>query len=124
MIDSLAAKKTGEPRDSNLVGFSPAARERSSEDFPGHARRCGTLERSHQGGKPRFEAAAASPRLAELMRTFLHASGRSEDWCKITTGSSAELMQRAAAGMVASGTATLEAAYFGCRWSFSTRWRG
>jgi lipid-A-disaccharide synthase len=44
------------------------------------------------------------------MRTLL---GGDPDLCSIKTGEAHDLMQRAAAGMVCSGTATLECAYFG-----------
>jgi lipid-A-disaccharide synthase len=39
--------------------------------------------------------------------------GRDESFCPVKTRDSHGLMQRAAVGMVCSGTATLEAAYFG-----------
>ena len=57
----------------------------------------------------RLEAAAASPAMAELMREL----ARTNAECRITVGQAHSLMQRASAGMVASGTATLEAAFFG-----------
>jgi lipid-A-disaccharide synthase len=57
----------------------------------------------------RFESAAASEALAVEMRNI--ARGAVE--CEIKVGVSHELMQRAGAGMVCSGTATLESAYFG-----------
>jgi lipid-A-disaccharide synthase len=57
----------------------------------------------------RFEAAAASETLAGEMRRL--ADGFAE--CDIHVGGSHGLMQRAGAGMVCSGTATLESAYFG-----------
>jgi lipid-A-disaccharide synthase len=60
-----------------------------------------------------FETSAASPTLAEEMRLLLADAGVDETFCRITLHNSHELMQRAGAGMVASGTATLEAAYFG-----------
>ena len=50
---------------------------------------------------------------AEQMRATLRFYGRDESFCRITVRSSHELMQRAIAGMVCSGTATLEAAFFG-----------
>ncbi len=41
------------------------------------------------------------------------AEAQAEGWIELTNGGSHELMQRAACGVVASGTATLEAAFFG-----------
>eukprot|EP00112_Aurelia_sp_Birch-Aquarium-sp1_P007796 Seg18517.1 transcript_id=Seg18517.1/GoldUCD/mRNA.D3Y31 product="Lipid-A-disaccharide synthase" protein_id=Seg18517.1/GoldUCD/D3Y31 len=60
-----------------------------------------------------FEAPAASPKLAELMHKFLTKAKVDEDLVKITDGGSHALMQRAACGVIASGTATLEAAWYG-----------
>src|SRR6185295_12097171 len=55
----------------------------------------------------RFEVVAASPELAETMNLM----GQDAD-VTIRVGNAADLMQRAFAGIVASGSATLEAAYF------------
>jgi lipid-A-disaccharide synthase len=61
----------------------------------------------------RFETSAASEPLAAEMRAALAAAGLDETFCAVRIGTAHELMQRAIAGMVCSGTATLEAAYFG-----------
>ena len=61
----------------------------------------------------RFAASAASHQLAERMMATLAQLGQSEEFCAVTVRASHELMQRAIAGMVCSGTATLEAAFFG-----------
>ena len=58
-----------------------------------------------------FEVAAASEALASEVQEMLVASSLRER-VRIVTGDAAGTMQRAFAGMVASGTATLEAAYF------------
>jgi lipid-A-disaccharide synthase len=60
----------------------------------------------------RFEAPAASPKLAAAMRGLVKEAGL-EEVVRVTDGGSHGLMQRAACGVIASGTATLEAAYFG-----------
>jgi lipid-A-disaccharide synthase len=57
----------------------------------------------------RFEVAAASETLAAEIRRMLQAS---PVLAEVTVGEAAATMQRARAGIVASGTATLEAAYF------------
>jgi lipid-A-disaccharide synthase len=57
----------------------------------------------------RFAAAAPSKAIAAEMRTVLG----SDSFCSITVGAAHTLMDRACAGMVCSGTATLEAAFFG-----------
>jgi lipid-A-disaccharide synthase len=64
-----------------------------------------------QRAELRFEAAAASEPLALEIGRMLGASSLRER-VRIVTGDAAGTMQRAFAGMVASGTATLEAAYF------------
>ena len=61
----------------------------------------------------RFEAAAASEVIADEMRRILEPYDFNEDFCTISVGSAHELMQRAGAGMVCSGTATLESTFFG-----------
>jgi lipid-A-disaccharide synthase len=107
MLDSLAAKRTGAERDPALVGLFPGSREKEVRRiFPtmlAAARRMRT-----ERPELRFEASAASAALAELMR-----EGLDEQFCPVTVREAHALMQRAAAGMVCSGTATLEAAYFG-----------
>jgi lipid-A-disaccharide synthase len=57
----------------------------------------------------RFEVAAASGELARAMKAMLGAEDRHVE---IKVGQTAEIMQRAFVGIVASGSATLEAAYF------------
>ena len=63
-------------------------------------------------GKPalRVEASAASEKMRVRMLEI--AAGYPQVPCEVSVKSSHALMQRATAGMVASGTATLEAAYF------------
>ena len=108
MIDSLAAKKMGVARQEKLVGLFPGSREKEvSKIFPVMLAAAKTMRESN--AQLQFEAAAASPQLEALMRTI---AGR-ETFITFSLRDSHSLMQRASAGMVASGTATLEAAYFG-----------
>src|SRR5205814_7015885 len=58
----------------------------------------------------RFEAAAPSETLARELEVFVGRSSLKAHG-RVVTGDSSGSMQRAFAGMVASGTATLEAAY-------------
>jgi lipid-A-disaccharide synthase len=107
MLDSLAAKRTGVERDARLVGLFPGSREKEVRRiFPTMLAGAKIL----QSEQPdlRFEASAASASLAKLMRQMGEA-----EFCPVIVGDAHGLMQRAAAGMVCSGTATLEAAYFG-----------
>ena len=95
------------PRDDKLVGLFPGSREREVKKiFP--VMRQAALELSQQDHDLRFVVSAASEPLAELIRADLckHATGK----FSIVTGDARAVMGRVNVGMVASGTATLEAA--------------
>lgn len=112
MLDSLEAKKQNITRDPHLVGLFPGSREKEVRRiFPVMAEAALRMKTSHP--ELRFEASAASHQLADMMLATLEQLGQSADFCAITVRTSHELMQRAIAGMVCSGTATLEAAFFG-----------
>jgi lipid-A-disaccharide synthase len=110
MLDSLAAKKIETPRDETLVALLPGSRRREVRKiFPVML---ATARRMKQArAELRFESAAASEKAATMMRALAKKCGDA-DLCEIRVGGAHELMQRATAGMVASGTATMEAAYF------------
>lgn len=110
MIESLAARRSHEPRNPDLVGLFPGSRSREVKKiFPVMLGAAAGIVAQRPG--TRFEVAAASEALAREIEQF---AGRSplRDRLNTVTGDSAGTMQRAAAGMVASGTATLESAYF------------
>jgi lipid-A-disaccharide synthase len=108
---STAAPRTDE-RDLDLVGLFPGSREKEVRRiFPIMLEAASLLQIERP--ETRFHAAAANPALAALMREQLRAHDLDAAFCRIEVGGSRELMQRAGAGMVASGTATLEAAFFG-----------
>ncbi len=112
MLDSLEVKRINQPREPDLVGIFPGSRRREIRRiFPVMIQAAEVIHRERPD--VRFEAAAASPQLAEQMLALLRAAGRDETFCAIRVRSSHELMQRAWVGMVCSGTATLEAAFFG-----------
>ena len=116
MIDRLGSRKIDVERDPNLIGLFPGSRRREVDKiFPI------LLETAQQlrEMKPnlRFEVSAASQGLAHEIEQLWHRhpadeSHRLEADATIKVGDAAELMQRALAGIVASGSATLEAAYF------------
>jgi lipid-A-disaccharide synthase len=110
MIENLAPRRTGEARDENLIGVFPGSRMREVKKiFPVML---GTAaEVVAQRPSTRFEVAAASPFLAREIERWL-ARSAIRDRFRIVTGDSSGTMQRAFAGMVASGTATLESAFF------------
>ena len=108
MIDRLSASNIETQRDPNLIGLFPGSRSREvNKIFPVLLAVAEQLRRE----KPelRFEVAAAS---AELAREMEGMCERSADHVRIKTGEALSLMQRASIGVVASGSATLEAAYF------------
>ena len=106
LLDSLAAKRTTTPRDSKLIGLFPGSRLKEvTRIFPVMLQTAAEMRKALP--ELRFEAAAASESLAEIMRSMV-----TESAVTIRVGGSHELMQQAGLGMVASGTATLEATYF------------
>jgi lipid-A-disaccharide synthase len=68
---------------------------------------------SAQHPRLRFEVAAANSRLAAWMSEYQRQAGFDPGFCRMGLGRFHALAQEAAVGMVCSGTATLEAAYFG-----------
>ena len=112
MLDSLARKIIDIPRDPLLVGLFPGSREKEVRRiFPVMAEAALWMKKARP--ELRFEASAASHELAGEMLAALERLGQNEDFCAIKVRSAHSLMQRAIAGMVCSGTATLEAAFFG-----------
>lgn len=106
LLDTLAADKQGGPRDENLVALLPGSRMKEiAAIFPMMIETARLMNRARPG--LRFEAAAASEALAAVMRTMAAGSG-----VHVRLGGAHALMNRAAVGIVTSGTATLEATFF------------
>jgi lipid-A-disaccharide synthase len=96
-------------RDETLFGLFPGSREREVRKiFPAMAGAAALIRRSRP--EIRFEAAAATPAHAEMIRAMAQEAGVE---ITVTTGAARNLMRRAAAGLVCSGTATLEAGCLG-----------
>src|SRR6478752_727176 len=94
-------------RDDNLIGLFPGSREREVKKiFP--VMREAAAELGHENPDLRFAVSAASEPLAELIRADLYGEHATGKFC-IVKGEARQLMARANVGMVASGTATLEA---------------
>ena len=111
MVERLRARKIDTERDSNLIGLFPGSRFREVRKiFPVMLRSVPGLQK--QNRNMRFEVAAASEELAQEMRGILDRRGQDGRAIQVKVGETAALMQRALAGIVASGSATLEAAYF------------
>jgi len=107
MVERLEKQKIDVPRDPNLIGLFPGSRSREVRKiFPVMIEAARQL--LHRNPTLRFQVAAASEELAREMNEQLgdrHA-------IEINVGETATIMQRAFVGIVASGSATLEAAYF------------
>jgi lipid-A-disaccharide synthase len=103
----LSTPDTFGPRDDNLIALFPGSREREVKKiFP--VMREAAIELGRKNPHLRFAVSAASELLAELIRADLygvHANGK----FFIVKGEARQLMVQANVGMVASGTATLEA---------------
>src|SRR5207302_3362517 len=122
MIERLQVRKADIARDPNLIGLFPGSRLREVRKIlPVLIETARLLLRS----KPtlRFEVAAASEELAQEISKMLtphlnclapvtSGAPRTRPIFEIMVGKTAEIMQRAWVGIVASGSATLEAAYF------------
>lgn len=111
LVDELSEKRLDTPRQADLVGLFPGSREREiAKLFP---MMIDTAKRLRNWRSDlRFAVPAATPKLASTMRAMID-EANAGDWIELRTGGSHELMQTAACGVIASGTATLEAATFG-----------
>ena len=113
MVERLETQKIDTHRDQNLVGLFPGSRSREVRKiFPvmiETARRLLQLNPTL-----RFQVAAASKELARELSEMLRADQLADrETIEIAIGQTAAIMQRVSVGIVASGSATLEAAYFG-----------
>ena len=107
LLEALAREKTGAARDPNLLGLFPGSREREVRRiFPVLVEAAKIVHRARP--ETTFEVAAVSEKQAIRMKQMT-----GDFPLTIRTGTAHDLMQRACAGVVCSGTATLEAAYFG-----------
>jgi lipid-A-disaccharide synthase len=110
-IERLETQKVDAQRDPNLVGLFPGSRSREVRQiFPVMIEAAVLLLQT----KPtlHFQVAAASEELAREMNEMLGDATQHRAMIEIAVGQTANIMQRALVGIVASGSATLEAAYF------------
>jgi lipid-A-disaccharide synthase len=109
MIAELEAKRLSVKRDPTLIGLLPGSREREVRRiFPIMLQVAGILRQRDPA--IRFEVSAASDKLRELIEEIAGRCGF--PGVRVGVRHSVELMQRAFVGMVASGTATMEASFF------------
>lgn len=112
LIDELEEQRiAGVQRDGLLVGLLPGSREREvARLFPMMIESAKLLSSANRN--LRFEVPAASGKLATQIRALMADAGAG-DLITVNVGRSHSLMQRACCAVIASGTATLEAAYYG-----------
>jgi len=113
MIERLQDRKIDTQRDPNLIGLFPGSRSREVRKiFPVMLETVRELRKHNRN--LRFEVAAASEQLALEMSPAVAGLDQSQDGeaIQIKVDETAVIMQHAWAGIVASGSATLEAAYF------------
>jgi lipid-A-disaccharide synthase len=111
MLERLRSKRIETGRDLNLIGLFPGSRlPEVRKLFPVMLESVHELQKRNRN--LRFEVAAASEELAAEMGEMLDRDTRDPQVVHIKVGETAAIMQRAFAGIVASGSATLEAAYF------------
>jgi lipid-A-disaccharide synthase len=112
LVDRVTTLKRDWKREHNLVGWFPGSRLNEVRRlFPIMMDAAQAIKLAVP--EARFAVSAANEKLAGFMREMADAHGMPEAKRWIETGTVYDLMQRAQAGAVASGTATLEAACFG-----------
>jgi len=108
LVDELS-KVPRLPREENLLGLFPGSREREVRKlFPLMLETAKQLLTTF----PKLEVASAAANEA-LAQTMQEMAKEADVPLFLTVGNAHALMQRATCGVVASGTATLEAAWFG-----------
>ena len=106
LLEALAAEKSCVPRDPTLLGLFPGSREREVKRIFPIMVEASRLIRQRRPDV-RLEAAAATEAHAGVMRQMAGSVP-----IEVHSGTAHRLMQHACAGIVCSGTATLEAAFF------------
>lgn len=111
MLEGLNARRVQAERDKHLVGLFPGSRSREVRKILPVMLEAAQLLAAR---KPpvRFQIAAASPAIAHEIEALIGVAKLPRAKIEITTGEASTTMQRAFVGIVASGTATLEAASF------------
>lgn len=108
LVDDILASRRSEVREENLIGLFPGSRLREIErHFPVFLRTVEILRHRHP--EWRFEVAASHKKLESHMSGMADDAGLPPETLSIRLGNYHDLMDRASAGLVASGTATLEA---------------
>lgn len=109
LVDDIRERRRPGSREPRLIGLFPGSRSREIErHFPVILEAAKRLNERHPDWT--FETAASSDKFARRLIELRNLHGVSDKLVRISTGNYHELMDRASAGIVASGTATMEAA--------------
>ena len=109
MLAHLDTQRISVNREPKLVGLLPGSREREVRRIlPPMLAAASLLKR--RDVEVRFEVSAASAKMTDLIERIATTCGFTG--LPMSVGNASSLMQRAAVGMVASGTATMEASFF------------
>jgi len=109
LSEALEKFRSDSKRDNELIALLPGSRDREVEKiFPLLLGAASEIKKIMP--KMRFAASAANRACEEKMKDMVQSSGVP---CKVSVGKSHELMSVSCCGAVASGTATLEAAFLG-----------
>lgn len=112
LVDELEEKRVTVERDSKTVGLFPGSRTKEvTRLFPLMLKSAKRV--LMQNKRVTFVVAAASPKVEVLIREMVAESGLPDGVVSVQLGESQKLMQTVTCGVVASGTATLEAAFYG-----------
>lgn len=123
LVDRARQLRQNWQREDKLVGWFPGSRMNEVKRlFPVMMRAAPLIRMAVPDA--RFAVSAANQELANEMRDMADAAGMPEAKHWIEANSVYDLMQRAAVGAVASGTATLEAACFGLPYALVYRVSG
>jgi lipid-A-disaccharide synthase len=111
MIKDAATRQLDATRNPNLIALFPGSRFREvRKNFPVMTSAAREIIAQRPG--TRFEVAAISKAIGAEIQKLLLNSGLARDNVRVGVGENSSIMQRACVGIIASGTATLEAAYF------------
>lgn len=112
LADDIIATRREGVREPNLIGLFPGSRVKEIErHFPIFLRLVQQLRTLHP--EWRIETSASSPKLESMMLRMAQKAGVPPEQLNIRAGNYHDLMDRAQAALVTSGTATLEAALHG-----------
>ena len=111
MHERLQAQRSASARDRNLVAMFPGSRQREVKKILPIMLETAAILKSRLPSL-RFDIVAASPGLSGEINTRIAKSGEASADMRVIEGRAAAAMQEAWVGIVASGSATLEAAWF------------